>query len=198
MIIILVSSIAVLTVCAIFIAYEQDLQRRGMAQDLSSLTEIIAARTTAAILFDDQAAAQETLSALHAKKSIISACLYTDNERVFTCYFRGNSKMGDLPVEFGETGHRFLKDSLIILKPIILDKERIGTVYIKSDLVELDEILKQNLLAVAEVMGISLLLAFFLSSWLQKLISGPVLSLVQSARTVSEKKDYSIRAKKQG
>ena len=198
LIIILVSSIAVLAACAIFMAYEQALQRKGLAQDLSSLTEIIADRTTAAIVFDDQAAAQETLSALHAKKSIVSACLYTDTGKVFTCYHRGNSKTGDISFEPGETGYRFLKDSLIISKPIILDNEKIGTVYIKSDLVELDNILKQNMLVVAAVMGISLLLAFFLSSWLQKLISGPVLNLVQSARTVSEQKDYSIRAKKQG
>jgi signal transduction histidine kinase/DNA-binding response OmpR family regulator len=197
-IIILVSSVAVLTACAIFMAYEQSLYRKGMAQDLSSLTEIVADRTGAAIVFDDQAAAQETLSALHAKESIISACLYTDNGKVFTCYFRGNSKTGDTPSEPGETGHRFLKDSLIIFRPIILDNERIGTVFIKSDLFELDHILKQNTLIVAAVMGITLLLAFFLSSWLQKLISGPVLSLVQSAKTVSEKKDYSIRVKKQG
>jgi len=197
-IIILVSSVAVLTACAIFMAYEQALQRKGIAQDLSSLTEIIADRTTAAIVFDDKEAAQETLSALHAKKSIVSSCLYTNDGKVFTCYFRGNSKTGDIPVEPGDTGHRFFKNSLVVFKPIILDKERIGTVYIKSDLVELNHILKQNTLVVAAVMGISLLLAFFLSSWLQKLISGPVLSLVQSAKTVSENKDYSIRAKKQG
>lgn len=198
LIIILVSSVAVLTACAIFMAYEQSLQRQGMAQDLSSLMEIIADRTTAAILFDDQAAAQETLSALKIKKSIVSACLYTDNGKVFTCYFRGKAKTGEAPFAPGEPGHRFLKDSLIIIKPIILNNARIGTVYIKSDLVELDRVLAQNTLVVAAVMGLSLLLAFFLSSWLQKLISGPVLSLVQSAKTVSEKKDYSIRAKKQG
>ncbi len=197
-IILLVSSMAVLTACAIFLAYDQVLHKKRMAQDLSSLTEIIADRTTATIAFDDQDSAQETLSALHLKKSIVSACLYTNDGKVFTCYFRGNVKTSDIPFEPGETGHRFLKDSLVLFQPIILDKERIGTVYIKADLVELDEILKQNTLIVAAVMGISLLVAFFLSSRLQKLISGPVLSLVQTAKTVSEKKDYSIRAKKQG
>ena len=198
LIIIFVSSLAVLTACAIFMAYSQALHRESMAQNLSSLTEIIADRTTAAIVFDDQTAAQETLSALNAKKSIVSACLYTGTGEVFTCYFRGKSKTGNNPFKPGETGHRFLKDSLIISKAIILDQEKIGTVYIKSDLVELDNILKQNTLVVIAVSCISLLFTFFLSSWLQKLISGPVLSLVQSAKTISEKKDYSIRAKKQG
>ncbi len=198
LIIIVVSSVAVLTACAIFIAYEQALQKKGMAQDLSSLAEIIADRTTAAIIFEDPAAAQETLSALQAKKSIVSACLYTDIGKVFSCYYRGNLKTDDIPSEPGESGHRFLPDSLIIFQPIILDKEKIGTVYIKSDLVELDNILKQSTLNVIAVMGISLLLTFFLSSWLQKLISGPVLSLVQSVRTVSKEKDYTIRAEKQG
>ena len=41
------------------------------------------------------------------------------------------------------------------------------------------------------------LVAFLVSSQLQRLISGPILSLVQTARAVTEEKNYSVRAVKQ-
>jgi methyl-accepting chemotaxis protein len=43
----------------------------------------------------------------------------------------------------------------------------------------------------------SSLFAFLLSSWLQKFISVPILSLAKTAKAVSREKDYSIRAPKE-
>ncbi|HKI80347.1 MAG TPA: ATP-binding protein, partial [Pseudodesulfovibrio sp.] len=48
------------------------------------------------------------------------------------------------------------------------------------------------------ILVVSLFLAYFLSSKLQKVISGPILHLAETARLVSTKKNYSIRAGKQG
>ena len=48
------------------------------------------------------------------------------------------------------------------------------------------------------VMFISLTAVFMVSTRLQKVISGPILSLAKVAKTVSEKKDYSVRALKHG
>ncbi|MBI5187053.1 MAG: response regulator [Nitrospinae bacterium] len=195
-IILLTSSAALLIACAMFIAYDQALLRKNMVRDLSTLAEIIADRSTAAIAFNDPVSAKETLSALSAKQSIVTSCIYEDTGQMFTCYFRGTQK-ADFPPRPEKDGYIFRDSHLIMFRPIFLENERIGTVYIKADLNELNDILKQNAITAASVLLISFLVAFFLSSRLQRLISGPVLNLVQSAKTVSEKKDYSVRAMKE-
>ncbi len=53
-------------------------------------------------------------------------------------------------------------------------------------------------MVVSVILAASLFLAFFLSSRLQALISGPILHLAETSRLVSTKKNYSIRAVKQG
>jgi signal transduction histidine kinase/CheY-like chemotaxis protein len=196
-IILLTSSVALLIACGMFIAYDQGLLRKNMVRDISTLAEIIADRSTAAIAFNDPVSAKETLSALSAKQSIVASCIYGDTGQMFNCYFRGAQKT-DFPARPEKDGYLFRDSHLIMFRPIFLEKERIGTVYIKADLNELNDILKQNSITAASVMLISLLVAFFLSSRLQRLISIPILNLVQSAKIVSEKKDYSVRAVKEG
>ncbi len=81
---------------------------------------------------------------------------------------------------------------------ISLDKAQIGTIYLESDLQEMDARIREYLMVVSVILVASLFLAFFLSSRLQRVISGPILQLAETARLVSTKKNYSIRAVKQG
>ncbi len=86
---------------------------------------------------------------------------------------------------------------LTVFRPIILDGERTGVIYIQSDLQMLYARLKRYAVIVVIVLLASSLVAFLLSSRLQRLISKPILHLAETASFVSAQKDYSIRAVKQ-
>jgi len=58
--------------------------------------------------------------------------------------------------------------------------------------------LKSNIFITFAVLVFASLVAFLVSSRLQRVISGPILSLADVAKVVSEKKDYSTRAVKSG
>src|SRR5207249_1430183 len=74
---------------------------------------------------------------------------------------------------------------------------RLGTVYLRADVAnQLRGRTNRQLNTFAMVMLISCLVAFLVSYKLQPLISQPILELVNTARVVTEKKDYLIRAKK--
>jgi signal transduction histidine kinase len=87
---------------------------------------------------------------------------------------------------------------LVVFHPIVLKGERIGTVYLRSDLSELMSRIRVQMSAVGAVLLASGLAALFLSSTLQRFVSGPVLDLSQTAKAVSENEDYSLRAEKRG
>ncbi|HEY9422724.1 MAG TPA: ATP-binding protein, partial [Thermoanaerobaculia bacterium] len=83
---------------------------------------------------------------------------------------------------------------LLLSTEIVLDGETVGIVLLASDLEELRERLLRYVGIGALVLLASSLVALLLSSKLQRLISEPILRLAQTARAVSERKDFSVRA----
>ena len=69
-----------------------------------------------------------------------------------------------------------------------------GTVYVQSDLGQINARLNRYAVIAAVVLLGSLLIAFILSLWLQRVISSPILHLARVAKTVSTEKNYSVRA----
>jgi two-component sensor histidine kinase len=197
LIIMLTSTAALLLACVAFLSYELITFRGAIVQNVSVLAEVVGANCRAALVFNDQKSAEETLAALAAERHIVSAEIYAKSDDApFAIYLRAGEKNGDFTMRL-ESGQVFFGGYLFLSKPIALDAERLGTISLKSDLRAMDERLQRYAGIVAIVLIISTLTAFLLSSKLQRLISDPVRHLVQTARTISERKDYSVRASKQ-
>src|SRR5204863_6334349 len=77
---------------------------------------------------------------------------------------------------------------------IRLNGQSIGTIYLESDLDELDLRLKRFTGMVGLILVITSLAAFGLSSRLQRSISQPISHLAATARKVSREKNYAVRA----
>jgi signal transduction histidine kinase/CheY-like chemotaxis protein len=196
-IIMTVSGLALLLACAAFIRYDLYAFRLAKVNDVTTLAEIIGSNSTAALSFQDADTAKEILGGLSAKKQISAACIYTDDAQVFAKYLRDDPQGGFSPPPVQEDGGHFENGELIVFRKIMLAGERIGTVYIRYDLSEMQERLNRyTTLLVLVALG-SLFLAFLLSSRLQRTISEPIRNLARTTRRVSTEKDYSIRAVKQ-
>jgi signal transduction histidine kinase len=189
------SSVALLLACAAFMLHDLLNFRRLLVTDLSTLSKIIGSNSAAAILFKDPAAARQTLAALKAQEHVRWACIYTREGRLATYVRRGESAA--LPAVPPQPGYRFHGDHLLLSTPILFDGERVGTVLLDSDLGEIHATLYRYAGIVTLVLAASSLVALALSSRLQRLISEPLLHLVRTARIVSERKDFSVRATRQ-
>src|SRR3954468_4701606 len=88
LIIMLTCTVALLLACAIFVAYDVVSFRKGVVKKVSVLAEAIGNNCTATIEFNDPKTAEETLSALRAEPSIVSACIYSGKGDVFAVYNR--------------------------------------------------------------------------------------------------------------
>src|SRR6202008_343362 len=73
----------------------------------------------------------------------------------------------------------------------------LGTIYIRSDLKELQLRLRRFALMVAILLPGSLVVAYVMTSRFQRVISMPIRELVRLEGIVSQERDYGIRASKQ-
>lgn len=172
--------------------------RRDTERDLSALAEIVSRNSGAAVIFSDRAVAEDTLAALEARRPIVAAAIYKEDGSLLAAYRRPDSLRHPLPARPQPYGTAFSGDSVTAYRPILFEGERVGTVYLESDLSEMYSRLRVQVGTVVLVFLLAGLAALLFSSGLQRVISRPILHLADIARGVSESGDYSIRANKEG
>src|SRR5579872_1826277 len=168
--------------------------RQSIRRDLAALSEIVADNSSAALAFDDQEAATQTLNSLRARPHVAGACVYRLNGSVLAGYAR--DRVFACPPIQETPGVRASGPDELVSQPVRLAGRQIGTLMLLYDLKEIGE---RNRLYTAVMLGIlflSSLMALLLSRRLRNLIATPVSRLVSATTAVSETGDYSIRAEK--
>lgn len=182
----LVSSVA-------FITSDRLYTQKNVGNSLSIMADMIAANSTAAILFGDSAAAAETLGFLGSQENIEAGVIYDAEHEVFARYNR-NGIDGQQPAP-PDTDDNMLywSDHIDLFRTITYQGEKIGSIYLRSDLRAVHERLARFLAIVAAVLAGSLLVAFALIGRLQHVVTAPLLRLSVIARRISIEKNYSLR-----
>lgn len=197
LIIILTCTLALLMAWLAFFAYERNRLRQNLLEDMNSLAKIIADRSVAALVFDDAQLAFENLQALKAKPAVVGGAIFDKSEKLFAHYA---SPQG-IPFRPGENagpvGTRFEFGRLILVVPILQGDQQLGSLVLRAQLQTLQNRLFQQAVSGAFILFASGLLAFALSSRLQKRITQPLESLTQKAKDVAESKNYTLRAKRE-
>ena len=216
-IILLTSGIVLAMASLAFVVNEAITFRTAAGEELAALADILGNNAAAAVAFNDQRAAEETLAGLKAKPRILSAYIITNDGTILARYFgRGAKKeLLKLAPHAGGDPNRIdpavlarmtresalswnLDKDFIMVKPIVLDNQRIGTVVIKSDSKELLTRFSGFFAVVLAIIASAFSLAYLVSSRLQRHISEPILHLAQAMKTVSNDRNYAIRAYSEG
>jgi PAS domain S-box-containing protein len=181
-----------------FLAIQIHQFRKQAGEELSTIADIIAAISQAALEFQDEKVAAETLQALRPDQRIIAGCIYTGRGKKLAEFHREYKKAGEVPDTPLSDGLYITGADIRIFKPVTLNERRIGTVYLEGDISFLILAqMKRSILTALCVLAGSLAAGFLLSRWLQRLVTRPILSLAGTVRKVSEQKDYSLRASKE-
>ena len=118
-----------------------------------------------------------------------------DHSRMNTTYDRNR---GWLPLSCGMgTEPLRTSKSLIVTRPVHLGGDQIGTICLESNLQEVSARQQAYSVIMLAAFAMALLAAYALSATMQRVISGPILHLAQTARLISTTRTYSSRAEKQ-
>ena len=193
-IMLLTSAVVMLLMRGTFLTYEFVTFRAATLRQLSTLGEILAANSTAALAFENRDDAREILSALEAERHVVAAALYDRHGLLFMSY-PDTLDLKTLPATPGPTAYRFGPSHLSGFQSVAQRGRVLGTLYLDFDTGPLiRNWIVDSLKLGLGVMTLVLLVAFLLARALQKQISEPVLALAQTARAISERHDYSVRA----
>lgn len=193
--IIFICTVVLVLMCAAYILIEYFNFRKALKNNVTTLSIAIASNSTGALAFDSPQDAEEILQALRADKNVVAACLYDKNGKLFAKY-PFNSPVNAFPPKVGNEGLFFKDNYLEGFQPAIQRDTQVGTLYIKADTTVLFRQLKQYALIAVFLIIAALFVAYLLTSFLQKAIIKPISLLQQTAKTISESHNYSVRAVK--
>jgi signal transduction histidine kinase/DNA-binding response OmpR family regulator len=174
--------------------YGQIQTRKDMRSGLTVLAEMIGSNSTAALAFGDNRAATELLAGLKAERHIVAAAIYSDNGKPFASYHRSPARGPAPPLQ--ADGTWFERDRLVTFHRILMNQQTAGTIYLESDLGELQARANSAFWLLASILVSTLGVSVVLASRLQRVVSEPIAHLAEIAKTVSKDKDYTVRAVK--
>ncbi|GAB6140945.1 hypothetical protein JCM14076_16740 [Methylosoma difficile] len=192
-----VSSSISLFFAGIFLVFLQIAEfQKSTKEDFSALATLIGNRSTAALMFQDKEMAEENLAVLKAMPGVERACIYDLAGVLFVQQGNTDSSQWQCPEALQNQGTRYEGNYLYVVSPIMVDGEKQGAVYIFVD-VKADYVREFQYTAILLFVLVTVsVLSFFVSAPLLRLVAKPINQLANTVKTISETKDYSLRAEK--
>ncbi|MEQ8335543.1 ATP-binding protein [Nisaea sp.] len=184
---------ATLFATAAFLFYANTASRDALVREMTALGRITAENMGAALVFQDPGAAAQVLAALKARPEIHGVRVHRQDGTSFSEFGipLGDDLLASLPA-IGD--HAFLDDYLVIVEPVMLSGDLVGTVELVAGLDELRGA-RNALLGIAGVITIiSALIALGLSAALQRLLVRPITHLAEVMSHIKTERAYGQRA----
>ncbi len=189
------TSIALLSSYGILILNDLYLLRQTSLRELAIHANVVGANSTAALAFQDKKSAEEILEGLRFHPDITRAIIFDRNGSIFAQ--QGLSVDANFTLhKAGVQSSKYTLSSVSIIRDIVLDGERLGTIYLQLHLSVLGARLQEIMGITLLVFLVSGLVSFLLSTRIQRTISDPLLALTTVSRQISEQQDYSLRVHK--
>jgi len=186
------SALGISLVCISLILVENQNYRKQLESELHVIAGILAEQSAAALLFTDRDQLGNIISSLERIGTIRQACIYTPGGGVLSALESQDTRpCPDItqPLEAG-----FVGDAYQLLIPVTLDNETVGHLYLTSHLEVMRNHIRTFVLVTIAVGALILLALVFLALRLQRIVSGPILTLSETAERIARDADYSIRA----
>jgi two-component system sensor histidine kinase/response regulator len=190
----LTSGTGVLLGCLGFLAYDMHVAREHKEEELQSTAELIGTNSAAALAFDDALGGSKLLEALSTRGQIRMGVLYRADGGYFASYMRTDLKRKIPPLDRPSVGMVWGKNRLSFSLPVRLEGRDLGSLYLESDITDLQQrLLRFEQLTAVIALG-SLLVVYLLTAAMQRGITRPIRSLAAIARSIAAEKSYSLRA----
>jgi signal transduction histidine kinase len=190
----LTTLVALIVALAAMIGYDLSAYHRILVADMTTQAELLGRTTAPALAFDDVRVAKENLGLLRFRPLVSSAAIYNARGALFATYARKDDAHA-FPKLPEPDSARVADRDFVLFKRIVNDGEILGTVYLRADYELLDRVF--DYLGIAAIVLIAaMLVALLMSSWMQNIVTRPILAIAQIAREVVGQRDYSRRAVK--
>ncbi len=167
--------------------------KKNIVAELEVSARILGERNLAAISFDDVESATKNLNVLASEPSIVRACLYNENGKLFAHYSYEDIKKDKCADEVDKIAAR--DEHFATIQPINHKSgETVGYIYVESDYSKVEQYVDTQVIVTTVVVPAVLVISILLAVLLRRMISGPILQLAGLAHQISTNRDFSLRA----
>ncbi len=157
--------------------------------------EWLAQCSARALEFNDVEHVEEILQALGTDRRVNFAIVYDRDGKAFASYSR-SGETNSLPAPPVLDAQEFADNAVTTTRRIMAKGSQVGTVFLRFELAPRAARIQRHAVITLIVLLASSVAAFFLSAWLQRLISGPLLALSKTTRAIATEENFSLRAPK--
>lgn len=209
---VLISVLILLLVGSLYIVEEVYSSRTSLNREMTTLGETLGDSCKKLLMLREISATEGILASLKVQANIRAAYLFDESGHPVAQYLDPTDMrfvLDVIPRDFVDSEARFwinLSGPSVtsswrhfgLFLPIKHGDRQIGSIYLLSDLRDLYGRLSGVVFIVLMMLGILLVLSWWLAGRLQRPVSEPLLNLVETMGAISQSKDYSLRAQKQG
>jgi two-component system sensor histidine kinase/response regulator len=185
---------AIAIVAAIIIASSFTLGLFSLANTTRVQARMLAESAAAALMFQDETAAQELLQTLRYAPNVHVAALYTQRRQLFASY-RSEAQV-PVPAELDALTASVATTltHIDILQPVLFQGKSRGTLYLRIDVAALYRQLASQLLVTLFAVAIALLVSSLMLRRLNLSVLRPLAKLTELTDRVSGSADFRVRA----
>ena len=194
------SGIALLVFSIILFAYEITFVKRDLIENIQIQSDIISENSLASLAFTDNVSAQRTLQALKYNTDILYAGLYDNNLKLLAEYKHAQLQDNVIVIaeEFVSTPSFIsTKDYAQIINPIKINGELLGHVVLRSNFDSLNKKLHHYIFILLGLFALTFIIALYLSSQLQRVITRPILYFANFIHDVTDSRIHHTKAVKE-
>lgn len=199
-VVMLICSVTLLASLTISTLQDISFQKKKLIDQLHAYANIIAFNSVPGLILDDAETEDSRLKSFAAVEILHNIHIYkltaeTSELSFFSSYNR--NEIGPHPTQFSRVGDlsqpHFDGDIIEIAKAVEFEGKKIGYIYIRASLAELNKYMQSRILFDLLIALIALIGAYFISRRLQKRFTAPIETLLTIVQKVTKEKNYSIR-----
>jgi two-component system sensor histidine kinase/response regulator len=181
-------------VTAIGIASSFTLGLLRLANTTQVQAKMLAESAAAALMFQDESAAQELLQTLRNAPNVHVAALYTQQRRLFASYRSEPQVSVPAALDAPSASVSITLTHIDILQPVLFQGARRGTLYLRTDVTGLYRQLASQILVTLFAGAIALLVSTLMLRRLNLAVLRPLSKLTELTERVSGSADFRVRA----
>ncbi len=159
--------------------------KEELAYNTSMNAKLISEYCASAINKNDTKYAKKILDKLHTIINIENSGIYDNKGNLFSSYKNTKHKLDELIIN-KLPYHAYIDDKLVSYEPIMHNNKFHGIIFIKVSTKSLKIYIYNNLITILFIMIVLLILSYFLSLFLQQIITKPILKLSEITQNIAK------------
>lgn len=190
----LISVIAVaiaITAVTLYLIYDM---RKSKFESVKLIAAIAGDRNSAALAFGTKENIQNNLEIYRFSPSIRAVCVYNEAGDLFGEYVADVKSKQEFCLARFSTLPNKIQELITVRDEIRHNGMLLGWIYVVSDTSEIDNYVARITLISAIVICITLVLIFLATFYFSKTLSGPIMELTSTIKSITESKNYTLHA----